>query len=170
MSADFGAAVGPLRPRLFARAMAMVRHRAAADDLVQEALLRALEAWPRFQPDASLEDAGVSSWLHRIMANLLISEHRKSAHAAAKMAEAGSEAGRLTMGSRGEPAAGYLMGRGLERALDQLDPDQRDVIVRYDLGGDTYPEIARALGVRTGTIHSRLHRARRRLAELLGEG
>lgn len=168
MSAEFGAAVGPLRPRLFARAMAMVRHRAAADDLVQEALLRALEAWSRFRPDPGCEDA-LASWLFRIMANLVISEHRKAAHAAAKMAEAGSAAEQLTMGSRGEPAAGELMGRGLERALDQLDPDQRDVIVRYDLGGDTYPEIARALGVRTGTIHSRLHRARRRLAELLGE-
>lgn len=70
---DFGAMVAKIRPSLMSRAMRFARSRPGAEDLVQDAMVRALEAWSRWVPDPQLsEEDAFRGWLHRIIANLAI--------------------------------------------------------------------------------------------------
>src|SRR5213082_1085417 len=70
--ADFDRLYEVTYPRIFATLVALLRNRAAAEDCVQEAYLRAFRAWPRWRPDAPVE-----AWLHRIAINVAVSHRRR---------------------------------------------------------------------------------------------
>ena len=71
---EFMAAVNPVLDGLFGAAVRLTGSRSDADDLVQEALLNAYQAWHRFIPGTN-----VRAWLHRILVNAALSEHRAKA-------------------------------------------------------------------------------------------
>jgi len=132
--------------------------RADAEDIVQEAMLRAYRA------HATLRGAAAKPWLLTIVRNCHLDAYRD------RQREAG---GRERLGE--EPAAGvpdpqlaaiHSQGEAqLQRLLDQLNPAQREILALRELAELSYQDIGRQLGVPIGTVMSRLARAREALQE-----
>lgn len=132
-----------------------------APDVTQEALIRAWRAMPRFRGDAAL-----STWLHRITVNTAWTMRKRAArHEAAPLDDTFVDPG------FGPEHAGVLVGvrAELRAALAQLTSGQRSVLVLRDVYGWSHAEVARELGITQTTAKVRLHRARKRLRELLEE-
>ena len=142
-----------------------------AQDLAQEAFLKALQALDRFSFKASFY-----TWLFRIAVNLSISHRRKAARAPklSLHGPSGEWSGDHQASELVRQASGEMdspMGRASQRevkqlvieGLDALDDHHRSVLVLRDLEGFDYEQIAEILEVPTGTVKSRLHRARMEL-------
>lgn len=150
-------------------------NREDAEDLTQEAFLRALESIHSFR-----RQAGFYTWLYRIAVNLALSQRRSAArrvrlslhdgdgpvnpeHQAARLAE------RMASAEAAPPAR--LSAREREQmvmdALARLDDEHRAVVVLRDLEACDYQQIAGILEVPVGTVKSRLHRARMILRDRL---
>jgi len=133
--------------RVFGVALRMLGNRAEAEDVAQEAFVRAHRALGEFRGDAKL-----STWLYAITS-------RHGEDALLRLSD---------MGPRPDAA---LERRELETALGQaiaeLPEDRRIVVVLRDLEGLSYEEIAQVLELTLGTVRSRLHRARADLKEKL---
>ena len=142
--------------RLFGTLVALLRDRAAAEDCVQEAYLRAFQAWPRWRPAAPVE-----AWLHRIAINVAISHRRRE-----RLREVGEVIRRL--GIPGEPDPTELSTPELLAELRALPPKQAAALVLRHVHGYTNREIAHSLGVPERTVASRLAAARARLQQRLG--
>jgi RNA polymerase sigma-70 factor, ECF subfamily len=144
-------------PQLRTFAVSLCRDRDYADDLVQEALLRACDNVARFEPDTNM-----TAWLITILRNQFYAEYRKRRR---EVADAdGIYADTLVTQPTQLACAQY---GELRRALDTLPGEMRDAIVLIAGSGASYDEAARICGCAVGTIKSRVHRARMRLAELL---
>jgi RNA polymerase sigma-70 factor (ECF subfamily) len=138
-------------PRLRRYARALLGGRAEADDLVQDTIER---GWDKL---ASWRRGGdMRAWLFGIMHNLHVDNQRRPALATETLddelplAAADSGAGRLAL-------------RDMDRALQQLPPEQRDVLLLVALEELSYDEVAAALQIPLGTVMSRLSRGRERL-------
>jgi RNA polymerase sigma-70 factor (ECF subfamily) len=156
---------------LYGAALRLTRDANEAQDLVQDALVRAYRFQEHFQPGTNLK-----AWLLRILTNNFINHYRR--HARERKAldhEEGSPVGEGVMSRdslRGLTDAVALAQEGLLRqeileALDSLPEDYRVIIVLADVEELSYKEIAETLGVPIGTVMSRLHRARKLLQKQL---
>jgi RNA polymerase sigma-70 factor, ECF subfamily len=144
-------------PSLRAFAISLCGNVDRADDLVQEALLRAWANLDSFEPGTNM-----SAWLFTILRNLFRSEYRKRRR---EVEDAdGSYAESLT--SLPDQTS-HLELDEFRRALDQLPPDQRESLILVGASGFSYEEAAHICGCAVGTIKSRVNRARSRLAEIL---
>ena len=141
-----------------------------AQDVCQEVFLKVHRGIRSFK-----EDASFATWLHRIVLNACASFHRRrgaakrgSAVSLHRLGEEGQDF-QVAGTSRGpeERASGRELRRAVQEAISALGDEYREVVVMRDLEGLSYEECAEALGVPTGTIRSRLHRARKELAWLL---
>ncbi|HXM53769.1 MAG TPA: RNA polymerase sigma factor [Candidatus Dormibacteraeota bacterium] len=141
--------------RLFGTLIALLRDRTAAEDCVQEAYLRAFQAWPRWKPDAPAE-----AWLHRIAINVAVSHRRRE-----KLRSVGEVVRRLGVPPDEDPTESSTP--ELLRELRELPPKQAAALVLRHVHGYTNREIAHALGVPERTVASRLAAARGRLQERL---
>jgi RNA polymerase sigma-70 factor (ECF subfamily) len=154
-----GALVG-LLPDLRAYARFLVRDPSRADDLVQEAALRALSAADQFQSGTSLK-----AWVFTIQRNLFLqqarSRRREDAALAARHAEAAVEP--VT-----QPPAGEIAELG--RMLAQLPASLREALVLVGAGEMSHEEAAAICGVPVGTMRARVSRARARLARAYWQG
>jgi RNA polymerase sigma-70 factor (ECF subfamily) len=142
--------------------MRIVRRHDVADDVVQEAFLRAHQALGRFDLARPF-----GPWICRIAANLAVNHVRSPESREEALPEAHAE----TPVPGGSPLAGVLddeARRELARALEGLSPDQRAVFVLRVFDELSYKEIAEALEISIGTVMSRLSRGRERLREALG--
>jgi RNA polymerase sigma-70 factor, ECF subfamily len=143
----------------FRVALGVLHNRADAEDVAQEALVRAyqnlgrLRGLPRFR-----------AWLVRIVWRLAL-DHRRSAGRRA-LREA-SSAGEASPPSVEDLAASSEFQEHLERAMDELPEKLRIVLVLAGVEGYDTREVAGLLGLPEGTIKSRLHAARKKLAERL---
>ncbi|HUG75706.1 MAG TPA: sigma-70 family RNA polymerase sigma factor, partial [Acidimicrobiia bacterium] len=127
------------------------------DDVLQEAYVKAFRSLPRFKGESAL-----GTWLYRIVYNACIDDLR-SQKATVPLDE------RIdTVDNRPDPADVASGRRDLAAALDTLPPDQRAAVLLVDAYGLDYAEAAAALGVASGTIGSRLTRARAALRAVLG--
>jgi RNA polymerase sigma-70 factor (ECF subfamily) len=147
--------------RRFARAFC--RNPADADDLAQEALLRAFRALPKYRGDAAL-----STWLYTVARSTFLDWRRSKATRMGTLEEPLAEDH-----SNDDPRQDDLLNTRLEverlwAAIGQLDPRFRTVIVLFDIEGLSYEEIASVEALPVGTVRSRLSRARKHLLELLG--
>jgi RNA polymerase sigma-70 factor, ECF subfamily len=131
---------------------------ADVDDLVQETYLRAWRGFGRFRGESS-----PATWITRIAINVS-RNWKRSRRATVPLSEAA------------EPVAGTKPGvseaavmDAYEQALAGLSPEHRSVFLLHEAEGLSYQEVADALGCPIGTVMSRLHRARARLLEDLGE-
>jgi RNA polymerase sigma-70 factor, ECF subfamily len=145
-------------PRLFRTVYGVLGNAAAAEDCVQEAFLKAFQAWASWRPDAPAE-----AWLHRIAINLAVTHRRKE-----RLREVGELVRRL-----GRPAPGRDPSLEAERsdlvaALRRLTANQAAAIVLRHYHGYNNRELALALGVSERTIGSRLAKARAALQAQLG--
>lgn len=145
-------------PALRRYARALTNDRSGADDLVQECLCRALQKRHLFQPGTNLR-----AWLFTILHHQYVNHVRRAVREAPMFSV--EESGSLI--ALPERASPRLTLRDLERALRQLPPAQREVILLVGLEGLSYERAAEVLAVPTGTVRSRLSRARSMLRDLL---
>lgn len=144
-------------PRLRGYARALTRDAGAADDLVQEALLRAYERASTYRADRSLR-----SWLLSILHNLFIDQKRRESSEQRRNAKL-SQLSEGMVASGGQEQAVLL--REVSARFEALPEEHRAVISLISVQGLSYHEAATALGVPVGTVMSRLHRARAALRE-----
>lgn len=163
---------------VFNLAYRMTGNDADAQDLTQEAFLRVFRSMDRIRPGVPLE-----GWLYRIVTNLFIDSLRRRRRVRVESLDqpaatrAGGEVERVVPDPSGDPEAlvvDPVVDAHVQRALGELSPELRAVVVLSDVEGFAYEEVAQILGVPLGTVKSRLHRARRflrdRLAPVLREG
>jgi RNA polymerase sigma-70 factor, ECF subfamily len=143
---------------------------ADAEDLTQEAFVRAFRFFDNYRRDLPFEN-----WLFRIMSNLFIDETRRRAKLRTQSIDAplpGTETTLDLADERAGPESTVLHGEldsQLQAALRQLPPDFQMAVVLADVEGLSYDEIARTMGCSVGTVRSRLHRGRKLLrAKLTG--
>lgn len=148
-------------PRLYRAARAWTSSREEAEDLVQETFARVLSR-PRL-----VRGEGELGYLLRALRNTLISQRR----AAGRRPTTAPLIEDADVGARPEddPAEAVEI-REVHGAIRELPDEFRDALVAVDVAGLSYREAARALGVREGTLTSRLFRARDRVARRLEEG
>jgi RNA polymerase sigma-70 factor (ECF subfamily) len=146
-------------PRLYRAARAWTRSREEAEDLVQETYARVL-ARPRF-----LRGEGEVGYLLRALRNTLVSQRR----AQSRRPQTTPLVEELAYGGRTQDdPAQAVQNRQVYAAIRELPDEFRDALVAVDVAGLSYAEAARLLGVREGTLTSRLFRARDRVARQLG--
>lgn len=163
--------------KLYGLCFRMVHHREKAADLAQDALVKLIQNLDRFDGRAQF-----GTWAYRITTNVCISHLRAEKLRKHPSLDAPRKSGRRgdadetrigsLMEQRREPvAAGRVEGdedrRMLLEALDRLDEDQRAILLLRDSRGLDYDQIAEVLGVPTGTVKSRLFRARTALREAI---
>ncbi|HQW60551.1 MAG TPA: sigma-70 family RNA polymerase sigma factor [Thermomonas sp.] len=133
---------------------------ARAEDLTQEAFVRAWQALPSFRFESA-----VSTWLHRLAVNTALMELR----ARRSRPQADDDEDALDGLSTPDTAGRAVLGRDLERAVATLPPRARAVLVLHDVEGWKHEEIARELGMAVGSSKAQLHRARGLLRTRVGE-
>ncbi|NKE48331.1 sigma-70 family RNA polymerase sigma factor [Roseomonas frigidaquae] len=152
MANEFHGQVIALLPRLRVQALALTRNRAAADDLVQDAVANALAAQNSFTPGTNF-----AAWMHRILRNRFISTLRKQRETTdIEDVPAGAFAVSATHEDR-------LVLKELGNAVNRLPADQREALFMVVLQGMSYEDVAEATGCAVGTAKSRVFRARRQL-------
>lgn len=143
-------------PRLRRYAVALVRNREDADDLVQECLIRALTRMDRFELGTNLQ-----AWLFAILHNLFLDSTRSARRRRNfERAMQVKETGTVTRPSQ----LRTVELQDLERALGELPPVQRSTVLLIAMEGLNYGQTAAITGVPVGTVRSRLSRARSALA------
>ena len=134
-----------------------MRDRHLAEDLTQETFIRALRAWPRFDPRKASE----RTWLLVIARNLLIDHHRRD------RSDPEAEIDERALPSTPGPEADLARWSELSKALGELSDRDRE-IVALRFGADlTGPEIAEVLGLSLSNVQQILSRSLRRLRVLL---
>lgn len=135
---------------------------AEAEDLVQETLLRAYVYRGSFTPGTNAR-----AWLGRILRNLFIDRRRK-AKADRRLADSlANEPVTIPEHDHGRELDRARTRRHVQVALRQLPNGFREAVELVDLEGEDYASAAGRIGCPEGTVMSRVHRGRRRLAELL---
>lgn len=162
---DFASLYDRFYPRIFRYAMRVLMNRTLAEDIAGETFTRALEHFASHNPQT------VSAWLYRIATNLIHDHWRRGWRVTYVDPTGDGAEALLDRPASGEGAADRLerleRWRELHRQISRLKPEYRTVIVLYYFEEMGLSEIARVLGVLAPTVRWRLHRARRRLADLL---
>jgi len=149
---------------LYGVAVRMTRDPAAAEDLVQDTVIKAIRAWHQYQPGTNLK-----AWLLRILTNTFINRYRRDGLERDVLegpnADPLSERwiGAASLRAMRDPerdALAPLVEAEVQRALESLPESFRVVLLLSDVEGLAYKEIATVLGCPIGTVMSRLHRAR----------
>ncbi|MEK7466734.1 MAG: sigma-70 family RNA polymerase sigma factor [Planctomycetota bacterium] len=152
---------------LYFAALGLTRNARDAEDLVQEAYLKAYRSFRRFRPGTNFK-----AWIYRILVNTSIDFYRSRARQPviseltdeSPAPAAAPERHRLLDNME---ALDAFVGDDVRRALDELPPQHRIVVLLADVEGFKYREIASILRIPIGTVMSRLHHARRHLRSAL---
>lgn len=139
-------------------------NRARAEDLVQEAFLRAWQALPGWRGEAAF-----GTWLHRLAVNVALMDLRARRVRPALDGDDEAALDVLPAPGRDGDGCGPSVALDLERAVAALPPRARAVLVLHDIEGWTHGEIAAALDMAAGSSKSQLHRARGLLRERIGD-
>jgi len=145
-------------PRVFRLAYRLTGDRHDAEDLTQDVFVRVFRSLDRYEP------GNFEGWLHRITTNLFLDSARRKKRI--RMDAMGDDDGQVAGSVEAQPERGFEHGNldlDVRRALDALPPDYRAAVVLCDIEGLSYEEIAVTLGVKLGTVRSRIHRARSQL-------
>lgn len=161
------------QPHIYRFGLRMCGNVEDAGDVAQESLISMARSLRDFRGDSS-----VSTWLYTIARRFCIKKRRRSKFAPAREesldAPGAAAANRLAdpAPSPEQTATNRELAAALTRALDALDPAQREVLVLRDVEGLSAPEAAKVLGISVDAVKSRLHRARvavrQELAPVLG--
>lgn len=145
-------------PELAGRALRLTRSEAAAADLVQDTLERAMRFEDHYRPGTNLR-----AYLHQILFSVFVTGCRRRRRERAALERLGGDPNAWTTPAPvGAPGA---LGKGARLELDKLPAGFRQVVELVDLDERSYKDAASTLGVPVGTVMSRLHRARKLLAQ-----
>ena len=148
--------------RVFRLAYRLTGNKHDAEDLTQDVFVRVFRSLSTYSPGT------FEGWLHRITTNLFLDRVRRKQ--------------RIRFDALPDDAADRLQGReptpanvfddrhleaDIQAALDALSPEYRAAVVLCDIEGLTYEEVAATLGVKLGTVRSRIHRGRAQLRRAL---
>jgi RNA polymerase sigma-70 factor, ECF subfamily len=165
----FGALVRRYQQRLYPTVLRLVGCAEDAEDILQDAFIRAFEKLDQFHGESSFY-----TWVYRIAVNLALSGHRRRLGRAASFRREASRPPAPDDLPDDSPAAdpAFRLERAereriVENALNQLCPEHRAVVILKDFDGRRYEEIATILDIPVGTVRSRLHRARCELRDRL---
>ena len=158
--ADFKRELTEVVPHLRAFARGLCGRPDMADDLVQEALLKAWAAQDRFEPGTSMR-----AWTFVILRNAYLTDMRRNRFRG-EYDEGVAE--RILTAPAGQEEPIHLS--DMHRALLTLPPERREALLLVGAGGFSYEEAAQICGCAVGTIKSRVGRARAALNSMLAEG
>ena len=148
--------------RVFRLSYRLTGNRHDAEDLTQEVFVRVFRSLSSYTPGT------FEGWLHRITTNLFLDQVRRKQRI--RFDALGDDASDRLPGRDPGPERAYEHGnldRDVQAALLDLSPDFRAAVVLCDIEGLSYEEISRTLGVKIGTVRSRIHRARAQLRTAL---
>ena len=149
-----------LLPFLRAFARSLCGHRERADDLAQEALVKAWQSRDSFRPGSNLK-----AWLFTILRNLYYSDRRR----AWRQAPWDDAAEDRIPATRGEQMSSLELS-DTALAMAMLPAEQREALILVGAGGFSYEDAARISGCALGTVKSRVARARKALITMLDSG
>ena len=147
--------------RVYRLAYRLTGNQHDAEDLTQEVFVRVFRSLHDYQPGT------FEGWLHRITTNLFLDMVRRRARI---RFEGLPEDAERIKGREATPAQVYddtHLDHDVQTALDALLPEYRAAVVLCDIEGLTYEEIADVLGIKLGTVRSRIHRGRTQLRAAL---
>lgn len=149
--------------RVYRLAYRLTGNQHDAEDLTQDVFVRVFRSLSGFTPGT------FEGWLHRITTNLFLDQVRRKKRI--RMDPIGDDADRYpAAGELQNPERGFEhanLDRDVQLALDELPPGYRAAVVLCDIEGLSYEEIAVTLGIKLGTVRSRIHRARAQLRRSL---
>ena len=149
-----------LIPHLRAFARTLCGDAAAADDLAQDAMLKAWDARSSFQMGTNMK-----AWTFMILRNQFYSEKRRSW----RQSQLDQDAAERTLVAADDPEAPVALDE-MRLALGMLPSEQREALILVGAGGFAYEEAADICGCAVGTVKSRVSRARRALQGILEAG
>lgn len=150
------------RDRVFRLACAMLRDRAGAEDVAQDAFINIWRGLPRFDGRAAL-----GTWIYAIARNTALMELRRRRRLVSLDDSEGSEGARISealVGDDGQPPEAH----GIENLLAALPDSERRVVTLFYLEDRSCDAVAEALGMPVGTVKNHLFRARKRLSAMVG--
>lgn len=172
---NFQADVTELIPQLYGMALRLARNRTDAEDLVQDALLRAYRGYHTFR-----EGTNLRAWLFRILTNTFINEYRRRSRRPqeTELVDGGEfipyrpgDHQQVRSWSRApeDQLIEQIFESDIVEAIENLPVIYRIPVLLADVEGLSYKEIAKSLDVPMGTVMSRLHRGRNALRKALWE-
>jgi len=135
--------------------------RALAEDMVQEAFVRAWNKLDLFRAESKF-----GTWLHRLAVNVVLSDRRIRVKRVQREQEMNENVERVLVGQK-DVVAGLR--KDLEAAISGLPERARTVLILYDIEGYQHAEIAEMTGMAVGSSKAQLHRARKLVREVLTE-
>jgi RNA polymerase sigma-70 factor (ECF subfamily) len=147
--------------RVYALCLRLTADRVRAEELTQDAFVRAWERLASFRGESAF-----SSWLYRLTVNVVFLSQRAGRRRALRVFTTDDPAAFETPGDVPGTEAGRL---DLEHAIAALPPGAREVFVLHDVEGYRHQEIAELTGIAEGTSKAQLFRARRLLREALSK-
>ena len=166
--AEFEREVMPHLQALHSVALRLTRSQGDAEDLVQDAVLRAYRFWDGFEAGSNCK-----AWLLRILTNVFRNRYRERNREQEILLEAESTTANLgqfqsrSLCDAESALFGRMLSRDVEKALAALPDEFRLPVVLADLEDLSYKEIADVMECPAGTVMSRLYRGRRMLQKLL---
>lgn len=157
---DFRRELVQLIPHLRAFARTLCGDPTAADDLAQDAMMKAWDARGSYQMGTNMK-----AWTFMILRNQFYSEKRRSW----RQTQLDQDAAERTLMAVDDPSARVALDE-LRLGLGMLPPEQREALILVGAGGFAYEEAAEICGCAVGTVKSRVSRARRALHAILEEG
>lgn len=169
----FEALLSPVLDRAYAMARSLTRNDADAEDLLQEAALRAFRGFSSFE-----EGTNFRAWFFRILTNSFLSDRRRAKRRPTNVdlddvpdLYLFQQTAEMGLHERTDDPARVLMEKigvaAVRRAIEALPDEFRVVASLYFMEDFTYPEIADVLDIPVGTVRSRLHRGRKILQKAL---
>ena len=149
-----------LIPQLRAFARTLTGDPTAADDLAQDAMMKAWDARASYQMGTNMK-----AWTFMILRNQFYSEKRRSW----RQSQLDQDAAERTLVAIDDPGAPVALDE-LRQGLNMLPAEQREALILVGAGGFAYEEAAEICGCAVGTVKSRVSRARRALHVILANG
>ena len=147
--------------RIFSVCVRMVGDRGKAEELTQDAFVRAWEKLGTFRGDSLF-----STWLHRLAVNVVLNEQDAESRRRDRHDDRIEDLDTISYGDV-RPLSVPGLSLDLEQAIAALPPGAKKVFVLHDVEGYTHEEIAETLGVTAGGCKAQLHRARMLLRRML---